>query len=87
MKKRHTEEQIVKILQSVEQGKQIREVCREHNISEGTFYRWRQHYGGMEVSDVRKLKNLKLENSRLKKLVAEQALENAMLKELNSKKW
>lgn len=87
MKKRYTEEQIVKILQEVEQGKSIRETCREHNVSEGTFYRWRQIYGGMEVSDVRELKNLKLENARLKKLVADQALENAMLKELNSKKW
>ena len=87
MKKRYTEEQIVKILQEVERGGSIREVCRKHNVVEGTFYRWRQVYGGMEVSDVRELKNLKLENSRLKKLVAEQALENAMLKELNSKKW
>lgn len=87
MKKRYTEEQIVKILQEVDQGESIRDVCRKHNVAEGTFYRWRQVYGGMEVSDVRELKNLKLENSRLKKLVAEQALEVAMLKELNSKKW
>lgn len=87
MKKRYTEEQIVKILQEVEQGSSIRDTCRKHNVAEGTFYRWRQSYGGMEVSDVRELKNLKLENSRLKKLVADQALENAMLKELNSKKW
>ncbi len=87
MKKRYTEEQIVKILQEVEAGGSVRDTCRKHNVAEPTFYRWRQVYGGMEVNDVRELKNLKLENARLKKLVADQALENAMLKELNSKKW
>ncbi len=87
MKKRYTEEQIVKILQEVEEGSSVRDTCRKHNVAEPTFYRWRQVYGGMEVSDVRELKNLKLENARLKRIVAEQALENTILKDLNSKKW
>lgn len=87
MKKGYTEEQIVKILQEVEQGSSVRETCRKHNVAEPTFYRWRKIYGGMELSDVRELKNLKLENARLKRLVAEQALENVILKDLNSKKW
>ena len=85
--KRYKEEQIVRILQQVEQGASVREICREENISEATFYRWRQVYGGMGVSDVKELKKLRAENARLKKIVADQALENAMLKELNSKKW
>ena len=87
MKKRHTEEQIVKILSEVEEVGSVREVSRKHDIAEQTIYRWRQVYGGMEVSDVKKLKALEAENTRLKRLVAYQALDIQMLKDVNSKKW
>ena len=87
MKKRHTEEQIVKILSEVEAVGSVREVSRKHNIAEQTIYRWRQVYGGMEVSDVKKLKALETENARLKRLVADQALDIQILKDVNSKKW
>jgi putative transposase len=62
-------------------------VCREHNITEQTFYRWRRKYGGLEVSEAKKLRDLERENSELKRMVAEQALDIRMLKDLNSKKW
>jgi putative transposase len=63
------------------------EVCREHNISEQTYYRWKRKYGGMEQSEARRLKDLEEENGRLKRLVADQALDIQILKEVNSKKW
>ncbi len=84
---RFTEEQIIGILKAAEVGGNIRAACREHNITEQTFYRWRNKYGGMEVSDVVHLKGLEDENHRLKKLVADLSLDNQMLKEINSKKW
>jgi len=87
MKKRYSEEQIVRILQECEASGNIRNVSRKYNLAEQTIYRWRQVYAGMEVSDVKKLKNLQTENQRLKKLVAEQALDIDMLKELNTKKF
>lgn len=75
MKKRYTEEQIIAVLREAERsGGEIRAVVRKHNISEQTFYRWRAKYGGMEVSDARKLKGLETENAKLKKLLAEQLL-------------
>ena len=87
MKKRFTEEQIIRILQEGEQAENTRDVCRRYNISEQTFYRWRNKYGGLEVSEVRRLRELEKENAQLKKMVAEQALDIRMLKDVNAKKW
>ena len=84
---RFPEEQIIGILKAAEAAGNIRAVCAEHNITEQTFYRWRRKYGGMEVSEARKLRELERENSELKKMVAEQALDIRLLKELNEKKW
>jgi putative transposase len=86
-KTRFKEEQIIGILREAESGGEVRELCRRHNISEQTFYRWRNKYGNLEVSEARRLKELEVENNRLKKLVADQALDIAMLKEITSKKW
>ena len=84
---RFSEEQIIGILKAGEVAGNIRGVCREHNVTEQTFYRWRRKYGGMEVSEAKKLRELERENSELKRMVAEQALDIRMLKDLNSKKW
>ena len=87
MKKRHSEEQIIRILREAEQDTvSIRDVCKQHNISEHTFYRWREKYGGMEVADARRLKDLESENAKLKRLVAEQMLVIDGLKEFSRKK-
>ncbi len=84
---RFSEEQIIGILKAAEAAGNIREVVREHNITEQAFYRWRRKYGEMEVSEAKKLRDLERENSELKKMVAELSLDNRMLKELNSGKW
>ena len=84
---RFSEEQIIGILKAAEAAGNIREVCREHNITEQTFYRWRRKYGGMDVSEAKKLRELEGENGELKKMVADLSLDVRMLKELNSKKW
>ena len=81
---RFTEEQIVGILKEQEAGQRTADVCRRHGLSEGTFYKWKAKYGGLEVSDARRLKALEDENARLKKLLAETMLDNAVLKDLNS---
>jgi putative transposase len=88
MKKRHSTEQIIRILKEVEQsGLKVSDACRPHQITEQTYYRWRQKYGGMEVNEAQRLKSLEEENARLKRLVADLSLDNQILKEVNSKKW
>ncbi len=88
MKKRFSEEQIIRILRQADvDGVVIRDVCRAHNISEQTFFRWRNTYGGMSVPDARKLKALESENARLKKIVAEQLLAIDGLREITTNKW
>lgn len=85
--KRYSEEQILNVLKAVEGGKTVVEVCRTHGISEATLYRWRSKYGGLEESELRRLKELEAENRRLRSVVADQALDIAVLKEVVSKKW
>ena len=84
---RFTEEQIIGILREHEAGVKTADVCRKHGINSATFYKWKSKYGGLEVSDARRLKVLEGENRKLKKLLAEAMLDNAMLKDLNAKKW
>ena len=87
MKKRHSVDQIIRILREAENGLTGLDVARKHNISEQTLYRWKKKYGGMDVSEARRLKALENENLRLKKKLAEAILENDLLKEINSKNW
>lgn len=87
MKQRFNEEQIIRILREAEKtGVQIRELCRRHNVTEQTFFRWRNKYGGMDVPDARRLKAVEAENAKLKRLVAEQLLVIEGLKEFSGKK-
>jgi len=86
-KSRFSEEQIIGMLREQEAGVSTADVCRKHGISSATFFKWKAKFGGMDVSDARKLRVLEGENSKLKKLLAEAMLDNAMLKDLNSKKW
>ena len=86
-RKRFTEEQIIGILKEAEAGAKKQEICRKQGISEHTLYRWRSKYGGMQVSEARKLKQLEAENRKLKQLLADAHLDNAALKELLSKNW
>ena len=87
MKKRHTEEQILAILRQAEQGTPLPDVLREHAIAAPTYYRWKSKYGGLEPSQLSRLRTLERENNELKKLVADQALDIRMLKDVNSKNW
>ena len=84
---RFSEEQIISMIKEQEAGSPTAEVCRKYGISSASFYKYKTKFGGMDVSDARKLKALKEENAKLKKLLAEQMLDNAMLKDINSKKW
>ena len=85
--KRFTEEQIIRILHEAEAGLSVADVCRKHNSSEQSFYRWKAKFGGMEVSEAKRLRELERENAELKKVVAEQTLDIRMLKDVNSRKW
>ena len=87
MKKRFTEEQIIGFLREAEAGLPIAELCRKHAFSEASYCLWRSKFGGMSVSDAKRLKELELENSRLKRLLAESMLENEVTKEALRKKW
>ena len=86
-KSRFTEEQIIKVLKEHDAGLSASELCRKHGISDATFYKWRSRYGGMEVSDARKLKALEDENRKLKKLLAESMLDVSTLKEMLGKNF
>lgn len=85
--KRHSEEQVIGILKEHEAGLNTAELCRKHGISEQTFYNWKAKYGGLEVSEAKRLKGLESENAKLKKLLADAMLDNAALKDLLAKKW
>jgi len=85
--KRFTEEQIIRILQEAESGIAIADLCRKHHCSEQSFYRWKAKFGGMDVSEAKRLKDLERENAELKKIVADLTLDNRMLKDVNSRKW
>ena len=84
---RFSDEQIIGMIKEQEAGLPTAEVCRKYGISTASFYKYKAKFGGMEVSDARKLKALEDENAKLKKLLAEQMLDNAMLRDVNSKKW
>ena len=86
-KSRYSEEQIIRVLRQVETGQKVKDVIREHGISEQTYYRWKSKYGGMSVSDAKRLKQLQAENRQLKKLVADLSLDKQMLQEVLDRKW
>lgn len=86
-RKRYTEEQIIGFLKAHEQGTKLPDLVRKHGFSEQSFYRWKAKFGGMEVSDAKRLRELEAENARLKKLLAEAELDKAMLKDVLGRKW
>lgn len=87
MRKRFTEEQIIKILKRAESGEKVKDLCRESGVHEQTYYIWKRKFAGMEISEAKRLNSLEEENRRLKRIVADQALDILMLKDVNSKKW
>lgn len=87
MKKRFTEEQIIGFLKEADAGVAVKELCRRHGFSEASYYLWRSKYGGMDVSDAKRLKALEAENAKLKKLLAEAMLEKEVTREILRKKW
>ena len=86
-KKRYTEEQIIGFLREADAGVPVKDLCRKHGFSQGSFYLWRSKFGGMDVSDAKRLKALEAENTKLKKLLAEAMLENEVTREALRKKW
>ena len=86
-RKRFSEEQIIRILHEAETLDNVREVCRQHNIAEQTLYRWRRQFGGLEISEAKRLRTLERENAALKRLVGELTLDNRMLKDVLGKNW
>ncbi len=84
---RYSEEQIIRILKEVETGTSVSEVCRKYGVAEQTVYRWRSKYGGLDTSELQRLRELEAENARLKKIVAQQVLDIDALKDLVAKKW
>ena len=86
-RKRHTTEEIIKILRKADGEQTVEEVCRDANISEQTFYRWRRKYGRMEMADAKRFKELENENAELKKMLADEMLKNRVLNETLKKKW
>ena len=87
MKTRHTEEQIIQALKEHQSGAPVAELCRRHGISQATFYKWRQKFGGLEINEAKRLRLIEDENRKLKKLVANQALDMMVLKDLLAKKF
>lgn len=87
MKKRFSEEQIIGFLQEADSGIPVKELCRQHGFSEASYYLWRSKFGGMNVSEAKRLKELESENARLKKLLAETMLERDVIKDALRKKW
>jgi putative transposase len=87
LKKRYSDEQIIGFLKEAEGGVALKDLCRRHGFSEASYYLWRSKFGGMEVSDAKRLKALEAENARLKKLLAESLLENEVTREALRKKW
>lgn len=87
MKKRYSEEQIIKAIKQHEAGAKVEDICRELGISTGTFYNWRSKYAGLEVNEARRLRELEAENTKLKKLLADKLLEVEAMKDVLSKKW
>lgn len=85
--KRFKEEQIIRLLQEAESGLTVADVCRKHNCSEQSFYRWKAKFGCMTVSEAKRLRQLERENTELKQIVADQVLDIRMLKDVNSRKW
>jgi putative transposase len=87
MKQRFSDEQIIQMIKEQEAGERTADLCRRYGISSATFYKYKSKYGGMEPSDAKRLRALEDENGKLKKLLAEQMLDNAMLRDVNAKKW
>ncbi len=87
MKGRFSEEQIIGLLKQHEAGTTVAQLCRDHNVSQATFYKWKAKFGGMNVSEAKRLKQLEEENAKLKRLVADLSLDNVALKDLLSKNW
>lgn len=87
MKKRFTEEQIISAIKKLEAGLSAKELSREIGVTQQTLYHWKKKFGGMDISEARRLKEREIENSKLKRIVADQALDIVMLKDVNSKKW